>query len=188
MLTLGYSPIVCPAKETKGDGMNLFGRIAGSLVLVFLLGLMSQSAQASSIRLYWINGFGSWFGYARVEIDGRKAGGIKSGGQLKIDVEPGKHLVRVYVPLSFDSDKVEVVGPAGGDQFLKVRRDFDTFLYSPTGPLPMFTFRIEPVASAFALGEINAKKLKTPVQAVPGPAPKKTEKTKKKGWTPGSNR
>ena len=168
--------------------MNFFRRTAGCLILVFSLGLISQPAQASSIRLYWINGFGSWFGYARVEIDGRKAGGIKSGGQLNIDIEPGKHLVRVYVPLSFDSDKVEVVVPAGGDQFLKVRRDFDTFLYSPTGPLPMFTFRIEPVTNAFALGEISAKKLKAPVQAVPGPAPQKTAKTKKKGWTPGANR
>ena len=168
--------------------MRFFARTAVCVALFLAIFAMNQQAEASSIRLYWINGFGSWFGYARVEIDGRKAGGIKSGGQLKIDVEPGKHLVRVYVPLSFDSDKVEVVVPAGGAQFLKVRRDFDTFLYSPTGPLPMFTFRIEPVSSAAALGEISAKKLKAPVEAVPGPAPQKTAKTKKKGWAPGANR
>ncbi|MGH6854034.1 MAG: hypothetical protein ACREDN_01290 [Aestuariivirga sp.] len=138
--------------------------------LMFFLG----DANADSLNLYWINGFGSWFGYAPVEVDGRKAGTIKAGKQLRIAVSPGAHEVRIHIPLSFESAKLTV--NVAGEQYLKVTRDLDGFFFNAVGPVPTFRLNLNPVTQEQAFAETAKKRLPEATTAELGPVEAKPKK------------
>jgi hypothetical protein len=133
-----------------------------SFILFFtsLLNFGGEANAASSLNLYWINGFGSWFGFAPVEVDGKKVGTIKAGKQLRIAVAPGKHLVRIHLPLSFESAKLVVNVANNSELYLKVSRDMDGFFFNAVGPVPMFKLNLRVVQQSLALAEIRGKKKK----------------------------
>jgi hypothetical protein len=147
-----------------GDIMRQFVRYT-SILLFFtiLLNFGGEANAASSLNLYWINGYGSWFGFAPVEVDGKKVSTIKSGKQLRIAVAPGKHLVRIHIPLSFESAKLVVNVASNGEQYLKVSRDMNGFFFNAIGPVPMFKLNLRAVPQSLALAEIRGKKKKKKV-------------------------
>jgi|GEM_PF-7059938 len=126
-------------------------------VLALAFAALTQNAYADSLNLYWINGFGSWFGRANVEVDGRKAGVLKAGKQLRIAVGPGPHEVRLVIPLSFQSAKLSV--DVSGEHYLKVTMDMDGIVFNPTGPMPMFRMNFRPVSKEQALADVAKKRM-----------------------------
>ena len=148
--------------------------VAFFCALLFSVGPVSAAA---SLNFYWINGFGSWFGRAPIEIDGTKVGTLKAGGQLRVDALPGAHQVRIHLPLSFERVKLMVNVPQGGEQFLKFSRDMDGMFFNAIGPVPLFTLNLRLVPRATALADINGKRLNPPS---PPPSPGAKVRTKKK--------
>ncbi len=135
-------------------------RVKSALRLMALLlafAAFAKDAHADSLNLYWINGFGSWFGRANVEVDGRKAGVLKAGKQLRIDVDPGPHEVRLVIPLSFQSAKLGV--NVSGDQYLKLTMDLDGVVISPMTSMAMFRMNLRPVSQQEASADVARKKM-----------------------------
>jgi len=161
-------------------------RIAIPVLALLFSQLISTAAGASSLRLYWVNGFGSWFGYAPVEVDGKEAGTIRAGGQLSIAVAAGAHTVHIHIPLSFDSATTTVNVAQNSEQYLKVSRDLDGIVISPALSMGLFTLNLKAVPNALATAEISRGELSAPEAAVPGKPVEKASKTK--GWQPGTNR
>jgi hypothetical protein len=160
-------------------------KIAIAGIALLLLQLISTAAEASLLRLYWINGFGSWFGYAPVEVDGKEAGTIRAGGQLNITVAPGAHTVRIHIPLSFEQAKTTVNVDQDAEQNLKVSRDLDGIAVGPSLAMPLFTLNLKAVPKAVAAAEISREELRPPEIAIPGKPVKKASKMR---WSPGANR
>ena len=114
------------------------------VAFLFAFAGLAKDVHADSLNLYWINGFESWFGRANVEVDGRKAGVLKAGKQLRVAVGPGPHEVRLVIPLSFQSAKQSV--NVSGDQYLKLTMDLDGVIISPMTSMAMFRMNFRPVS------------------------------------------
>ncbi len=127
------------------------------VAFLFAFAGLARDAHADSLNLYWINGFGSWFGRANVEVDGRKAGVLKAGKQLRIAVAPGPHEVRLDIPLSFQSAKQSV--NVSGDQYLKLTMDLDGVIISPMTSMAMFRMNFRPVTKEQALADAAKKRM-----------------------------